>query len=378
MAEPVYPVIKEKIEKAIRKGEWSDRLPSTFKLAKRFGASHLTVLKAIKMLKDDGKVIVKERQGTYIVKGDAARPFSPYVGVIGFSQDAGVPRHDLEYYYLQAIKNYLEAHGFRMLSIQHFDELDSHFAETLTEMRISGYLFTSSMLTQEVADQFKLKGIPFVSLNRIDKVNGIACADFDNAEGLRCLLRHYLACGHKRIGLARRQAPFLLNYSERNLQVYREVLESAKAYHPELLHIFDNDLIFKAPRDPQAADEIADDLFKQYYCCENPPTALHIDSVIIARSFLRKIRAEAPDWAASLALSTMAGSRSLDDELANDFCCTLTGDSSRTNRTCQKVCTICSIPAAPIRKIAVPVSLHIHRKVTSQDKKKKQAKQIVG
>ncbi|NLW85856.1 MAG: GntR family transcriptional regulator [Planctomycetes bacterium] len=367
MAEPVYPIIKEKIEQAIRDGEWSHRLPSAFKLAKRFGASHLTVLKAIKMLKEDGKLVVQERQGTFIANGGPTRRVSPYVGVIGFAEDADIPRRSQEQYFLQAIKNYLEAHGFRMLAIQHFDESDAHFAQTLTDISVSGYLFTSSMLTQDLADKLKLAGVPFVSLTRIDRIDGIACVDFNHEESLKCLLRHYIACGHKRIAMARRQAPFLLTYSEKGLQAYRETLEAAGIYDPGLLHIFNNELIFRFPQDPHAAAEIAEEMFKQYYCCENPPTAIHINSSALARVFLAKIRKDAPQWANSLALSTSVGSPPQDALFRSDFCCTLLGDYAELARTgVEMLAARVADPGAAVKKIEVPMSLHIHRKVVPQ------------
>lgn len=377
MAEPVYPIIKEQIEQAIRNGEWSDRLPGTFQLARRFGTSHLTVLKAIKLLKEDGKVIVKERQGTYIVRGDAPRPFSPYIGVVGCSPDANVPPLALEHYYLQAIKNYLEAHGFKMLSIQHFDESDSYFTETLTNMRINGYLFTNSILTQESAERLMLEGVPFVSLNRIDKIDGITCVDFDHEEGLRCLLRHFLACGHKRIAMARQEAPFKLTHIGNLLRLYREILQAAGVYHPELLHIYDNNLIFRSYRDSDAAEAIAEDMFKQYYCCENPPSALHIEPSNIACAFLRKIRDEAPDWAKSLALSTVSGSMEDDDALSTDFCCTIFVDYAELARIGVEVLAHrIANPRDSAQKVSVPLSFRIHRKVTPNAGRKKRVKHV--
>ena len=83
--------------------------------------------------------------------------------------------------------------------------------------------------------------------------------------------------------------------------------------------------------------------------------------------FLAKIRKDAPQWANSLALSTSVGSPPQDALFRSDFCCTLLGDYAELARTgVEMLAARVADPGAAVKKIEVPMSLHIHRKVVPQ------------
>ncbi|MDN6161173.1 MAG: GntR family transcriptional regulator, partial [Atopostipes sp.] len=66
MKKPIYLQIKEKIEKEVQYKESNDPIESERSLAKRLGASRMTIRKAIDELVKDGILYRKEKKGTFV------------------------------------------------------------------------------------------------------------------------------------------------------------------------------------------------------------------------------------------------------------------------------------------------------------------------
>ncbi|MDN6195545.1 MAG: GntR family transcriptional regulator [Atopostipes suicloacalis] len=66
MKKPIYLQIKEKIEKEVQYMESNEPIESERQLSKRFGASRMTIRKAIDALVEDGILYREEKKGTFV------------------------------------------------------------------------------------------------------------------------------------------------------------------------------------------------------------------------------------------------------------------------------------------------------------------------
>src|SRR6185312_5266917 len=68
-SQPLYEQIKSAIEKRIRGDEWPAdfRVPSEESLAEEFGASSLTVRRALRELQSEGMLVRIQGRGTFVV-----------------------------------------------------------------------------------------------------------------------------------------------------------------------------------------------------------------------------------------------------------------------------------------------------------------------
>jgi GntR family transcriptional regulator len=64
----LYLSVKDEIEESISKGEFkpADKLPSEYKLAKKYGVSRMTLREALRALEEEGLVARKQGAGTFV------------------------------------------------------------------------------------------------------------------------------------------------------------------------------------------------------------------------------------------------------------------------------------------------------------------------
>lgn len=81
-----YPYIKQEMERMIESKQWEvgQKLPSEYELAKYFNVSRETLRAAIKLLEQEGKLLVKHGVGTFVI-----RPLSVIPSRLEFLQSIG-------------------------------------------------------------------------------------------------------------------------------------------------------------------------------------------------------------------------------------------------------------------------------------------------
>lgn len=219
MIQTRYLTLTDQIEQDIRSGQWHKKLPGVVALSRHYAVAPATVVKAVGVLSERGLVTTQGTRGTFISAAGGKRPVFSTLGVIGMGLDrfrSGPLAQDLLAYEALAARR-----GFSLLGLQL--PVGGRPVEHLHRLPVDGLIFAHSTLTPELVVALRQEGMPFVSLNRIDRIPGVHWVDFDNEQGLRLCLEHLLGLGHRRIGGIAFHYP-LQEHQERMLAVYRDVL----------------------------------------------------------------------------------------------------------------------------------------------------------
>ncbi len=203
---PKYVQIKEAIRLEIEQGILceGDQLASEVSLIERFGASKMTVIRALQELVQEGYLRRVQGKGTYIM-----RPVenAPLIGVL-------VPRTDRGIFsiILHSIERHAHQMGYEVMLCSTDEDMDKveTFAERLIVRKAVGVIATP---LERVADpscnvkwyrMFQETRIPVVLVDRgIEELEESVLVQTNNKEAMAELTREVIKYGHRRIIVVR-------------------------------------------------------------------------------------------------------------------------------------------------------------------------------
>lgn len=235
---PKYQRILGQLRSRIRGGSYhsGDRLPSEAKLVEEFGASRLTVARALKELQHEGLVVRRAGSGTYVRVPESAKSlvFGLLIPDLGRTEifeplcqgmmDARLGgRHSLLW-------------GNSISEGERQEEQAQQLCRHLIERRVSGVFFAplewipaKDEVNRQIALEFDQAGIPVVLLDRCietyPKRSKYDLVGIDNRRAGYAITQHLLRLGCRRIAFIAR--PFSAPTVDARIAGYREALFNA-------------------------------------------------------------------------------------------------------------------------------------------------------
>ncbi len=203
---PKYIQIKESLHQEIDDGTLSvgQQLPSESVLIDRFGASKMTVIRALQELVQEGYLRRIQGKGTYVTH---PKKNAPLIGVL-------VPRTDQGIFsvVLHSIEKRVHQLGYEMILCSTTEDTSkvATFADRIIARHAAGVI---AVPLERVPDpscnlawfnQFHQENIPVVLLDRgIEEAGDVPLVHTNNEEAMNKLTRQVLEKGHRRILLVR-------------------------------------------------------------------------------------------------------------------------------------------------------------------------------
>jgi len=203
---PKYVQIKETLRNEIEEGTLreGEQLSSESVLIERFGASKMTVIRALQELVQEGYLRRMQGKGTYITR--PARN-APLIGVL-------VPRTDQGIFaiILHSIEEHAHELGYDVSLCSSDEDMVKveTFAERLIARKASGVIAAP---LERIPDpscnarwfhQFRKEDIPVILVDRgIQNLDEAVCVQTNNEEAMAELTREVLKKGHRRLLLVR-------------------------------------------------------------------------------------------------------------------------------------------------------------------------------
>jgi DNA-binding LacI/PurR family transcriptional regulator len=226
MQKAKYISICEQLEKAILDGVYENRLPGLYVLAEKYGTSHITISKALRLLEEKGFVSVNSTRGTFISETANFRKHRLIV-VIGMSNNS---RKEIE-----AIEKEAGKWRYDVICISNSNgihKLLENTPEFLSKFPADGYIFAHSLLTSQTATELRRNGINFISMNQVTKPVGISWVDYNWKRNLEKTIDEIQARGHKRIAYIEFKNPHY-QYSERMYKLYKTIMTKLGHFEEE-------------------------------------------------------------------------------------------------------------------------------------------------
>ena len=232
MFETKYLEIADKLEIRIASRAWRHRLPGVATLSKELGVNSRTVSKALRVLSDKGRIEIKPSSGAYI----RSKPRSTKYGAIGAMGLLHTTKTHAE---LIAIEEQAKKKNYHVLNVEHSREIFQSNPDILLDIPVDGFIFTNSILTNDMVGDLKRKGVPFISINRISDVEGVNWVDFDHEKAYAEMLNHLIKLGHRRIAYVSFHA-VIEEHNDRIRHIFQSVLEPKGLFDP-MLYVDDGD-----------------------------------------------------------------------------------------------------------------------------------------
>jgi len=203
---PKYVQIKEAIRNEIEKGVLSEgqQLPSESALIDRFGASKMTVIRALQELVQEGYLRRVQGKGTYVLRPSKN---APLIGVLVPGTDQGIFP-----VILHSIEERAHILGYEVFLCSTDDDAAKveTFAERLIARKAAGVIAAP---LERVADTscnlrwfglFREAQIPVILVDRgIKNLENVTIVQTNNKEAMANLTREVLKRGHRRILMVR-------------------------------------------------------------------------------------------------------------------------------------------------------------------------------
>ena len=231
--EPVYRKLSSRIEDEIRRGAFrGGRLPGIHTLARRLGANHITVRKALELLAEKGILEVIPSRGTFLRGTSEPRKRYGVIGCVGSYFSA--PVRDLA---LEQANERLEKDGYSLLNITSTPTLFDENPRLLLQFPVDGYIFFGSSISRKICDCLLENHIPVICTNnRNFSVNHVGS---DHFAAYTEILKALKSAGCRKIGfLDYRRPPDFENYIEDIRSVFRR--ELADDFDPDLFCVSDS------------------------------------------------------------------------------------------------------------------------------------------
>jgi DNA-binding LacI/PurR family transcriptional regulator/biotin operon repressor len=190
---PLYETMRKNLEEMILNGEIPDnyRLPSDKELASFIGVNHVTLVKSLNQLRNQGLIVRSRAKGTFIKAPEDGGEFSPgeknkLVAVIfddinpeTFQSELFISLHDG-----------LQENGLEMLFLSSSGKANIQFEQIksiLQKPNCCGCMVWSIMLERQVAQLMSIKPVdfPLVFMDKCE--SGIDCSYHDSVAGAKKL-----------------------------------------------------------------------------------------------------------------------------------------------------------------------------------------------
>lgn len=237
MITPVYHELSKKIKSYIKTEKLTGRLPGKTVLAKKFGVNHVTVMKSLRELADQGVVACQGTRGTFVCE----KPSRPKYGVIGFT---GLYYSD-NYceYVLERLNERLKETSYRAVKIAYDYHLFEEQPELLTHFPVDGFVFLGSCGSNKMFSTLKEAEIPLITIANPNR-SGENHVSSDHWQAYGNLLDHLLKQGIQKIAFAdyERRAEFHY-YLENIREIFQQKL--GEQFRPEYFQVADPYVVFR-------------------------------------------------------------------------------------------------------------------------------------
>ena len=180
------PGITVEIERRIRRGLYTERLPDNGSLQSEFKVARQTMTEALRPLVARG--VLRCRSSRTGLEIDTSALVTGRILIV-----SGVLSADTE-----RLQREIHLDGF--LPVFCAGPTFQSFRQTLAELQPVGVLFMNSALTVEMANLLEKKGIPFVSCNQLPILSpAVNSIDYDLECDMRWLLEPLMNAGYRRI-----------------------------------------------------------------------------------------------------------------------------------------------------------------------------------
>ena len=218
----IYDKLSLRIEEEIRLGHFPGRrLPGVHTLARRLGANHITIRKALELLEEKGVLEVIPSRGTFLCRIAERRTRHRIIGCVGsyFSQE-------IQSAAMERAEEELKKEGYSLLNITAVPSIFDENPRLLLQFPVDGYIFFGSSITKRICDCLMENHIPVICSNNpkfpVDHVGSDHLAAYTKA------LSALKAAGCRRIGfLDYQRPPDFVNYIEDIRRVFQRELEDA-------------------------------------------------------------------------------------------------------------------------------------------------------
>lgn len=177
MSAAKFASITVDIERRVRQGSYSGRLPTTLALAEEFGVARQTITNALRPLVERGLLAPAGKRGMLIAASVPRQ--NSLIGIV-----TGLTSDEIAFYHPEAATlELIEREGFEAMVLglpQGYRWRDParffRFAD-----QFAGILFAQSSLTAEISFYLDAKKVPFLSCNRLPvypQLNYVGTASF--------------------------------------------------------------------------------------------------------------------------------------------------------------------------------------------------------
>lgn len=279
--QPKYRIIFESLRQSLLSGEYAEgaRLPSEGELERRFGASRMTVVKAVRELQQMGLVVRRVGSGTYAApKRDAeSRLFGLLIPELGQTEIFEPICHGMTR--LPQAAQHSLLWGNAIACAEKKEQVAEHLCHQYISQKVSGVFFAPLEFTpimhevnQRIVTALDKARIPVVLLDRCfaayPKRSQYDLVGIENRRTAFLITDHLIKQGATKIAFFARQ--FSASSVDARIAGYREALFAAGLLRPQ-------NLVFAG--DPCDEDLIAAILKKQRpdaFLCANDHTAANL------------------------------------------------------------------------------------------------------
>lgn len=348
MQEARYRAISTALEAAIERREYTGRLPSVHKLAGAFQTSPVTLCRALRLLEKRGLLTVIDRKGAFITPRQNRRPRHHVICLV--SRYLNPNERNLIYWRLEALA---KQGGVRLINLgaSTLDILrDEEFLEVIN---VDGYIFSLGTLDQAIARNLTMRGIPFVTINRIDSQTPMNWVEHDHDGGLTQLYEYLYGLGHRRIAHAS-----LLNvvsyFTEQIARVYRQFMTAHGIYRPEYLWSTDRDMWHYQEHDgPDWERRFVSEQVDRLLRLDPLPTALVFADRLQAELLIQELARRGLRVPEDLSVATYELNFA-DGRTDHALTVLQTDENLRFRRAFDLLQDLIAAPAAPLTQILIP------------------------
>lgn len=224
-----YKDIRKALEGDIASGVFTASLPGVHRLAARYRVNHVTVMRAVRSLCDDGVLAVDGTRGTRILAAGERKRYRriAYVGLIYIESR--------EFPYLKEMETVCSAQGYETTVVRFTSRMSFERATPmLASLPVDGMLFSYCRPHDAMMRALFRAQMPFIQLAETDDAR-ICWADADNAGGIRTALAHLNDNGHERIAFCTPRNSNAESHA-RTVKAYRSFMRSIGSFDGRLFY----------------------------------------------------------------------------------------------------------------------------------------------
>lgn len=273
-----FSIIFDTLKERITSGEYrlGERLPSEGELARWFGVSRMTVVRAVRDLQQLGLVTRRPGSGTYSAfnaeQGRAA--FGLLIPDLGETEIFEPICQGMARYPLAGKYSLLWGHS--PIETERAEEIAEHLCQQFISQKVSGVFFapleltpTKDQMNKKIAAAFDRAQIPLVLLDRCiysyPRRSKYDLVGIDNRRTAYIATEHLMKCGAKKVAFFARQ--YSASTVEARIAGYREAVLNHRSSR-------DEDLVFCADPSDESFLESALNKYKiDAFLCANDRTA---------------------------------------------------------------------------------------------------------